>query len=105
MRPLTKFLLIILISLLLVSYRGFAASRDTVNSEGPKFKSFFFYKTPKKFLGATVEIISAEGNVITSTLLQKRKLVIDFGHVQLGEYIIRVSKGEARQEFVYIKKE
>jgi hypothetical protein len=105
MRPLTKILLITLISLLLVSYRGFAGSTDTVKSEGPKLKNYFVFKTNKKFLGATVEIISERGNVITSSHLLKRKLIIDFGDVKLGAYTIRLSKGNARQEFVYIKKE
>jgi hypothetical protein len=62
------------------------------------------YKTSRKFLGARVEVLSATGNVITSSQLQKRKLVIDFGGVNFGSYTIRVSKGKEREEFVYIKK-
>jgi hypothetical protein len=101
MRPLTKLLLV---AFLLVSSLCTAGSIDTVRVGNSKMKNFFVYKTNKKFLGARVEIISSSGNVITSSSLQKRKLVIDFGDVNFGAYTIRVSKGNEKEEFVYIKK-
>jgi hypothetical protein len=101
MRPLTKLLLF---SLLLVSSMTMAGSMDTVAVSGPKMKNVFVYKANRKFVGATVEIISANGIVITSSHLQKRKLIIDFGDVRLGAYTIRVSKGKEVEEIVYIKK-
>jgi hypothetical protein len=101
MRPLTKLLLI---SLLLVSSGSFAGSIDTVSAKGPRMKDVFIYKTNRKFVGATIEIISANGRVITSSQLQKRKLIIDFESVLFGSYTIRVSKGKEKEEFVFIKK-
>lgn len=101
MRPLTKLLLI---SFLLISPGVFAGSADTVRAESLKMNDFFVYKTSRKFVGATVEIISSSGALITRSQLSKRKLVIDFGSVRFGSYVIRVSKGDDTEEFVYIKK-
>jgi cytochrome oxidase Cu insertion factor (SCO1/SenC/PrrC family) len=103
MRPLTKLFLIFLISFLLVSYIGSAGSIDTVSASGPKMKDLFVLKTNRKFVGATVEIISTSGEVITSSQLQKRKLVIDFEQVRFGAYTIRLTKGDRKEEFIFIK--
>jgi hypothetical protein len=102
MRPLTK---LFTIFCLLVSSSGIAGSIDTVSNEGPRLKNVFIHKTSRKFLGATVEIIGSNGMVITSSQLQKRKLIIDFGDVRYGSYTIRLSKGNATEEFIYIKKD
>jgi hypothetical protein len=104
MKLLTKLLLILVISFLLVSYGSMGGSMDTVSMEGPKAKELFVYKTEKKFAGATVEILSPNGSVITSSHLQKRKLIIDFASVSLGIYTIRVSKGKETTEITYNKK-
>ena len=104
MRSLTKLFLIFFFSFLLVSYVTSAGSRDTVSVAGGKSKDLFIYKMNKKFLGATVEILSTSGNVITSSQVQKRKLVIDFEGVLLGTYTIRLTKGETIEEFTFIKK-
>jgi hypothetical protein len=80
-----------------------AGSRDTVSVSGPKMKDLFIYKTNRKFLGATVEILSTNGELITSSQLQKRKLVIDFEGVHFGTYTIRLTKGHRKEEFTFIK--
>jgi len=61
-------------------------------------------KAQKKLIGATVEIISANGNLITSQQLERRKVVIDFEAVKYGTYTIRVSKGNESTEFLFVKK-
>ena len=104
MKPLTKLLLILVISFLLVSYGSMGGSMDSVSVAGPRAKELFIYKTEKRFAGATVEILSSNGSVITSSQLQKRKLIIDFAAVSLGIYTIRVSKGKDTREITYVKK-
>ena len=91
-------------SLLLVSSVCAAESIDTVKTAGPKMKDLFVFKTSRKFLGATIEIIGSNGNVITASQLQKRKLVIDFGGVRHGAYTIRLSKGKETEEYIYIRR-
>jgi hypothetical protein len=69
-----------------------------------KSKSLFAFKTDRKFVGAKVEVLFSNGDVVTTQTLQKRKMFIDFGDVQHGLYTIRVSKGDRVKEFHYDKK-
>jgi hypothetical protein len=71
---------------------------------GPKYKNLFVFKTEKKLVGAKVEVLSENGQVVTSQVLQKRKMIIDFCDVRYGTYTIRVTKGENVKEYQYIKK-
>jgi hypothetical protein len=90
---------------LIIACTGYAKAMDTVRNAGPKIKNFFVFKTSRKLIGAKVEILSSAGNLITSSQLNKRKLIIDFGGVHFGAYTIRVSKGALQREFIYIKKD
>lgn len=88
-----------------LSFSVFAAPSGDNGGEDPeKSKSIFVFKAHKKFEGAKVDVLSPEGNVITSQKLQKRKMIIDFADVREGTYTIRLSKGGAKQEFQYEKK-
>lgn len=69
-----------------------------------KDKSLFVFKTDRKFIGATVEVIYINGDVVASQKLGKRKIVIDFAEVKPGDYTIRVTKGKRIEEFYYEKK-
>jgi len=69
-----------------------------------KDKTLFIFKTDKKFVGATIDIIYANGDVVASQKLEKRKMVIDFADVKPGEYTVRVTKGKRVEEFYYEKK-
>ena len=72
--------------------------------EPPRTKNLFTLKTEKEFVGAQVEVYNSRGELITSQSLQKRKMIIDFGDALFGHYTIRIKKGDATQEFKYIKK-
>jgi hypothetical protein len=95
---------VILVAFLTIAATAMAGHNDEHERSNPRYKNLFVFKTDKKFLGAKVEILSAEGNVITSQNLERRKVVIDFGDVRYGTYTIRVSKGNDRQEFLFVKK-
>jgi hypothetical protein len=69
-----------------------------------KDKTLFVYKTDKKFIGATVEVVYANGDIIATQKLEKRKIVIDFADVKAGDYTVRVTKGKRVEEFYYEKK-
>jgi hypothetical protein len=69
-----------------------------------KEKTLFVFKTDKQFVGATVEVIYANGDVVIAQTLEKRKLVIDFAAVKSGDYMVRVKKGKRIEEFYYEKK-
>lgn len=73
-------------------------------SKGNSKDSLYVLKTDKKFVGATVEIYSSEGTLVTSQNLNKRKMIIDFGPVIRDTYTIRVVKGKETQEFHFERK-
>jgi hypothetical protein len=69
-----------------------------------KTKNLFVFKTDKKFVGAQIEVVQANGNIIAKQVLLKRKMIVDFDNVKLGAYTIRITKGNQIQEFQYEKK-
>jgi hypothetical protein len=89
--------------LLLITSASFAGSIDEVKSENTR-KNLFVYRAERKFLGAKVEILSVNGDVLAQQHMRNRKVIIDFRDVRFGTYIIRVSKGVYTQEFTYTKK-
>ncbi len=102
MKTITK---LMLLSLLFISSGIYASTAEAVDSIKPsKHKNLFVFKTEKQFVGARVEVYNSKGELVTSQSLQKRKMVIDFGDVKFDTYTIRIVKGQAQQEFKYIKK-
>ena len=77
---------------------------ESVSVVSSKYKNLFIFKAKKKFVGATVEIYSSNGEMVTSQHLQKRKMIINFCDVRYDTYIIRIAKGNNIQEFKYVKK-
>lgn len=69
-----------------------------------KYKNVFVCRAERKLEGAKVEVLYANGELLTAQTMHKRKLIIDFGDVRDGVYTIRVSKGNRVQEFHYNKK-
>ena len=100
--------LILASALLLAVTLSFAAeekpSGESVEAASSKYKNLFVFKTKKKFVGATVEIYSSNGSMITSQHLQKRKMIINFSDARFDTYTIRIAKGNNTQEFHYVKK-
>lgn len=101
--------LILASALLLAVTSSFAAeetpSGESVEAASSKHKNhLFIFKTKKKFVGATVEIYSSNGSMITSQHLQKRKMIISFLDARYDTYTIRIAKGNSTQEFHYVNK-
>ena len=80
------------------------APSDEISLVGSKYKNLFVFKTERKLVGAKVEVLSENGEVVTSQVLQKRKMIIDFCDVRYGTYTIRVTKGDNVKEYQYTKK-
>lgn len=86
------------------SFATEVTSGESVTSYSSKYKNLFVFKAKKNFVGATVEIYSSNGEMITSQHLQKRKMIINFGDARYDTYTIRIAKGNNTQEFQYVKK-
>jgi hypothetical protein len=83
-----------------------AMAKDPVSKHDPnsKDKGLFVLKADKKFIGAMVQVVQPNGNVIAEQILQKRKMIIDFEDVKSGSYTIRLVKGDSKREYTYNKK-
>ena len=82
--------------------QGAGSSDNTIVGHG-KNKSLFVYKEKKKFAGATVEVYSSQGKLVTAQSIHRRKMIIDFGDVSKDIYTIRIVKGAATKEFRFVK--
>ncbi len=82
----------------------FASSADSISMTNPKQTNVFVFKADKKFLGSRVEVFSSSGRLITYQELQKRKMAIDFSHVQSDIYTIVISNSTARRAFRFNRK-
>jgi len=90
---------------LFISSSVYASTAEAVEVVEPsKQKNIFVLKTEKRLVGAQVEVYNSRGELIASQRLKKRKMVVDFGQAKFDTYTIRIIKGQARQEFKYIKK-
>lgn len=77
---------------------------ETIIIGHSKNKNLFVCKTEKHFIGATIEVYSSFGELLTAQDLHKRKMIIDFGPLMKDMYTIRVVKGNAIREYQYVKK-
>ncbi len=94
-----------LATLLLTSTAVFAENTpEKIDVVSSRYKNLFVFKAEKKFVGAIVEILSSNGEIVTAQRLQKRKMIIDFCDVKYGSYTIRVTKDKKVKEFQYVKK-
>lgn len=100
MRSLLKTFLVVLI----LTGSFVVKAGDGRRSSHTSNKSLFVYKTEKKFVGATVEVLYSNGDLLTAQVLQQRKIIIDFRGAESGTYTIRISKGNDVVERRYKKK-
>jgi len=99
-----KTLITVVVALAIITSAHAAKPEEAIIIGHSKQKSLFVFKTQKKFLGATVEVYSSQGELLTSQNLQKRKMIIDFGSVTNDTYTIRVVKGNSIREYQYLKR-
>jgi hypothetical protein len=105
-----KIILLLALSLLLATVMSLSAAvipsrhEEVVDVVNTKYKNLFVFKAERKLIGAKVEVFSMNGDLVTAQRLHRRKMIIDFCDVKFGEYTIRITKGNEKQEFHYVKK-
>lgn len=72
---------------------------DTLSKHGNKV----IFRIDRKFKGGEVEVVSVNGERVMREMLYKKKLIIDFGQVKSGRYIIKLKKGMLVQKHEYQK--
>lgn len=104
MKKFKKILLIGVAVLVLIRPVAALAKRDRPVPGLNKSKNLFVFRSDRDFIGARVDVLFADGEVITTQTLQKRKMIIDFCDVKYGTYTIRVIKGDRVKEYQFEKK-
>ncbi|MEM9856426.1 MAG: hypothetical protein AAF843_03685 [Bacteroidota bacterium] len=66
-------------------------------------KNLFTFKVDRSLIGAKVEMVYANGDVVTVEKLEKRKMIIDFCDVKLGDYTVKISKDGYSKNFTVSK--
>ena len=87
---------------------AFGATAGKNKSKGPvqmlsSRMDVFYFKIDKTFIGAQLEIYSAEGVQLYSEKITRRKVLIDFYYEDAGKYIVYFTKDGMKQEFNFIK--
>ena len=103
MKTIFKILVICVITILL-SYAAMAEDVKKGWEPKSKDKSLFTVKADKEFIGAKVEILDQNDELVAAQRLVKRKILIDCEDVKVGMYTIRITKGNRVKEYQYIKK-
>lgn len=105
LRPMkTLFKSLFVLALLTASAAQATPLDEAVDVVPSKYKNLFVFKAERKLVGATVEVYYSNGDLVTTHTLEKRKMIIDFCDVKFGEYVIRIKKGNAVEEYHYVKK-
>ncbi len=95
---------ILVVAALTVTYSfAMASGGDDVVVIQSKHKNFFMIKAGRKLVGARVDVLFSNGEVVTRQTLVRRKMIIDFSDVKPGSYTIRVQKNDNVREFEYEK--
>jgi hypothetical protein len=94
---------LLLLLLLFACFIG-ASAEEVVRGSGDSNEHLFVLKTDHKTPGALIEIFSSTGERVFTKKLMRRKVIIDFGNVQVGEYTIRIRNGNDSKEYKYLKK-
>lgn len=66
-------------------------------------REVFYFKVDKAWIGADLEVIRWDGELMGSQTLLKRRALIDFYFLDPGEYVIVLRKGDREKEFQYVR--
>lgn len=69
------------------------------------YRDLLILKSTKVYMGAAVEVHDASGAVIVSSLIHKKKTIIDFYNIPNGVYTISVIKNKRTLNFNYTKEQ
>ena len=67
------------------------------------YKDLLILKADRTYMGAAVEVHDASGAMVASSLIHKKKTIIDFYDIPCGTYTICVVKDKETFEFNYTK--
>lgn len=87
-------------ALLLTSIQLQASPVDA-SPNSSRNRNTFVFTAERCMRGAVVKVYHANGDLVTSQRLRKRRMVIDFCDVPTGSYTIVVENEKKREEFQF----
>lgn len=86
---------------------GLSAAALATDPKAPikcgKSRSLLIFRTTKANLGGKVEIYNEKGELVQSTPIAKKRMVIDFASIKSGKYSIRINK-DCKTKVIEIEK-
>ena len=95
---------LIVVALFLLTFKNMASPLLGVDVLITSHEVFYF-KIDKGWIGGEVEVLDSAAQHISSQILDKKKIMIDFFDLAPGTYTIVLKKADCdcREEFIYIK--
>jgi hypothetical protein len=101
MKSIVRILIIMLITL----PSAFAIGKnDPVETISVGRKNLFVLKVDRDFIGAHVDVFTPDGHQLSSQFLMRRKMIIDFGAVNSGTYVIMVRNEDEILRYEFVRK-
>lgn len=66
-------------------------------------KSSLLFKLDKELVGATIDIVYSNGDLVTQEVLKRKKLLLDMSKVKEGQYTLIINKGDQKENFMVTK--
>ena len=86
---------------------GFAGTMYAARSKSPVHAisrmDILYLKLPKEFVGAELEIYSAEGVKLFTQKIGRRKVLVDFYYETPGNYVVHLTKGDSSEKINFAK--
>ncbi|HNP17527.1 MAG TPA: hypothetical protein PKL31_03745 [Fulvivirga sp.] len=79
-----------------------AGEEPTAQFVKSDLKNLFTIKVDRKLVGATIELVYSNGDIVAKEVLQKKKMIIDFCDVKTGEYSVIIKKGDYKKDFIVV---
>ncbi|HEX6223057.1 MAG TPA: hypothetical protein VFZ52_01520 [Chryseolinea sp.] len=95
--------IILVTCVLLMGISGVHGAKEKKPVQAVWRMDIYYFKVAKEFLGANMEIYSADGVKLLSQKVERRKVLVDFYYEDPGRYIIHFVKGDAMHEFSFVK--
>jgi hypothetical protein len=88
----------------LSSQAGTAPSKYDVKVISTK-RYIFYFKVDKRLIGANVQILDENQKEVSSEMVLRSRMILDFFFLRPGNYTVRISKDGAAVSFPYANQE
>ncbi|MEQ8927596.1 MAG: hypothetical protein RLO81_17400 [Fulvivirga sp.] len=89
----------LLITAVVFSLSAYANKPEhTIKIVDTEYKNILKFKVDKELVGATIILSYSNGDIVTTEVLERKRLVIDFYDVKSGDYTVEIKKGDYKKD-------